>query len=187
MSQTLWSSVLIPTGKMTLLLGESKYLRGKKINKNAQHGMKNWDVISKCQFYSLNWAPLVFLISPKMAAFPHQISQRPPSPPPALILPHLHPHFLMFFWKRRSVFHQQGQGPIACHSRVWDKSQATLCPLPSCCKSFLPSCRVELQHSVVAVRLYLMHWPGGTHWQKEMGFDVWLWLDKHSVFTFKTE
>lgn len=96
MSQTLWSSVLIPTGKMTLLLGESKYLRGKNINKNAQHGMKNWDDISKCQFYSLNWAPLVFLISPKMAAFPHQISQGPPdpslaapSPPPPSSFPHV--------------------------------------------------------------------------------------------------
>lgn len=35
--------------------------------------------------HSLNWAPLVLLISPKMAAFPHQISQRSPFPaaPPA--------------------------------------------------------------------------------------------------------
>lgn len=147
--------------------------------------MKNWDVISKCQFHSLNWAPLVFLISPTMAAFPHQISQRPlSSATPSPHLPHLHPHFLMFFWKRRSVFHQQGQGPIACHSRVGDKFQATLCPFPSFCKSFLSGCRVVLQHSVVAAWLYLRYWPDRTHWKNGV---CWTVMDKPSIFTFKIE
>lgn len=87
---------------------------------------------------------------------------------------HLHSHFLMFFWKQRSVFHQQGQGPIGCHSRVRDKSQATLCPL-ACCQSSV-SCALAQ-----CGRLYFGHWRsfklGGCCWNVTEN-TFWLNLQK---------
>lgn len=130
--------------------------------------------------------PLWFSLSvPRWLHFPTKLVSAP-LPPPLLLppppLPHLHSHFLMFFWERRSVFHQQGQGPSACHSRVRDKSEATLCPLPSwksllscswaarlltccrfikqnrfCCWNVIPNVSLfYLQNTIV--RWLLQHW-----------------------------
>lgn len=105
-------------------------------------------------------APLVFLSVPWWLHFPTKLVSSPsptPSPPP----PAPPSSFPYVFWKRRSVFHQQGQGPIACHPRVGDKSQATLCPLPSRCRAmrFLLSCALSrcssAQHAAMWLHLDL--------------------------------
>lgn len=92
--QTLWSSLLIATGKMTLLSGESKYLRSYR-NKQTRMSNMAWKTVMPYQnANSTLWTePLWFSLSvPRWLHFPTKLVSAP-LPPPLFLPPPPAPPF----------------------------------------------------------------------------------------------